>query len=44
MASLRSAYAAGIHVFSRKQTNKDVYGRNKSGHDDRVVLPQYIML
>jgi hypothetical protein len=32
-----------IHVFSSKQ-NKDVDGRNKSGHDERVFLSEHIML
>jgi len=37
------ALVAGIHVFSSKQNN-DVDGRNKSGHDERVVLSELIML
>jgi hypothetical protein len=40
-ASLRSAFVAGIHVLSSKQ-NKDVDGRNKSGHDERVLLSERI--
>jgi hypothetical protein len=30
---LSHAYVAGIHVF-RRRNNKDVDGRNKSGHDE----------
>jgi len=36
------ALVAGIHVSTSEQT-KDVDGRNKSGHDERVVLPEHIM-
>jgi len=32
----------GIRVLSSKQ-NKDVDGRNKSGHDERVLLSEHIM-
>jgi hypothetical protein len=37
------ALVAGIHVLNPGQ-NKDVDGRNKSGHDERVVLSKHIML
>jgi len=37
------ALVAGIHVLNPRQ-NKDVDGRNKSGHDERVVLSKNIML
>jgi len=33
------ALVAGIHVLSSRQ-NKDVDGRNKSGHDECVVPPK----
>jgi hypothetical protein len=36
------ALVAGIHVLSSTQ-NKDVDGRNKSGHDERVFLSEHIM-
>ena len=36
------AHVAGIDVFQSRQ-NKDVDGRNKSGHDERVVLSKRIM-
>src|SRR6185437_4059460 len=36
------ALVAGIHVLNPTQ-NKDVGGRNKSGHDERVVLSKNIM-
>jgi len=37
------ALVAGIHVFNRRK-NKDVDGRNKSGHDERVLPSKHIML
>jgi hypothetical protein len=37
------APVAGIHVLNSRQS-KDVDGRNKSGHDERVVLSKNIML
>jgi hypothetical protein len=37
------ACVAGIHVLNSRQ-DKDVDGRNKSGHDERVVLFEDIML
>jgi hypothetical protein len=36
------ALVAGIHVLIAAK--KDVDGRNKSGHDERVVLSKNIML
>jgi hypothetical protein len=36
------ACVAGIHVLNSGQS-KDVDGRNKSGHDERVVLSKNIM-
>jgi hypothetical protein len=36
------ALVEGIHVLSSTQ-NKDVDGRNKSGHDERVFLSENIM-
>jgi hypothetical protein len=36
------ALVAGIHVLSSKQ-NKEVDGRNKSRHDERVFLSEHIM-
>jgi hypothetical protein len=32
------AYVPGIHLFVRV-SSQDVDGRNKSGHDERVMLP-----
>jgi hypothetical protein len=32
------AYVAGIHVLIANYNSKDVDGRNKSGHDERVVV------
>ena len=37
------ALVAGIHVLNPRH-NKDVDGRNNSGHDVRVVLSKNIML
>jgi hypothetical protein len=37
------ACVAGIHVLNSRQ-DKDVDGRNKSGHDERVILFENIML
>jgi len=35
------ALVAGIHVLNRSQ-NKDVDGRDKPGHDERVVVSKCI--
>jgi hypothetical protein len=34
---------AGIHVLDPQQSKEGGGGRNKSGHDERVVLSKHIM-